>query len=206
MQNKIFKICDLRFMIFIAMLFSMPAIAEDIAPDTSADAVAAYSADGSVFQQITDMEQQKILLQLEKEKAQLDLDLIRLYAEIGELSGEAAQQQAELEAARQKLESDAAALERTKQNQGATTTAARTDTADNAAPAEPLSKKYELVDIVGVANKLQATVRDLASGQRKVVSVGKPFDDYTVKSISLADGIVFEKDGETTTLNVSRDN
>ena len=49
--------------------------------DVSADAVAAYQVEGSLFQQITELEQEKVLMQLEKERAQLDLELDRLAAE-----------------------------------------------------------------------------------------------------------------------------
>ena len=59
---------------------------DDVADSTSmeqmsADAVANYNVDGSLFQQITDLEQEKVLMQLEKERAQLDLELDRLAAE-----------------------------------------------------------------------------------------------------------------------------
>ena len=47
----------------------------------SAQAVADYKVEGSLFQQITDLEQEKVLMQLEKERAQLDLELDRLAAE-----------------------------------------------------------------------------------------------------------------------------
>ena len=84
----------------------------------SADAVAAYNPDGSLFQQITDLEQEKVLMQLEKERAQLDLELdrlaaekIKLHMEIDTLSGRAEQQQQELETEKAKLEAEAAKLE-----------------------------------------------------------------------------------------------
>ena len=50
----------------------------DASDTLSASAVANYNVDGSVFQQITDLEQEKVLMELEKERAQLDLDLERL--------------------------------------------------------------------------------------------------------------------------------
>ncbi len=49
--------------------------------DLSAAAILEYEPTGSLFQQITDLEQEKILMQLEKEAAQLDLELDRLAAE-----------------------------------------------------------------------------------------------------------------------------
>ena len=84
----------------------------------SADAVMAYNPDGSLFQQITDLEQEKVLMQLEKERAQLNLDLdrlaaekIKLHMEIDTLSGRAEQQQQEFETERARLEAEAKRLE-----------------------------------------------------------------------------------------------
>src|SRR5699024_6464190 len=88
----------------------------------SAGAVAAYDASGSLFQQITDLEQEKVLMELEKERAQLDLELdrlaaekIKLHMEIDELSGRAEQQKQELENAQAKLEAEAAKLAKEKE-------------------------------------------------------------------------------------------
>ena len=67
-----------------------------------------------------------------------------------------------------------------------------------------LSNKYKLINVIGVGNQLQATIEDIASGQNKRISVGKQLTGYTVKSISLNDGIVFEKDGVSENLNVGR--
>ena len=60
---------------------SFDYLTDDAANDLSAMSVANYDVDGSVFQKITDLEQQKVLMELEKERAQLDLDLDRLAAE-----------------------------------------------------------------------------------------------------------------------------
>jgi len=72
-----------------------------------ADAVAAqtlndYDFEGSLFEKITMLEQEKVVVQLEKERAQLDLELDRLNAEriklqmeLDTLSGRAEQQQNE---------------------------------------------------------------------------------------------------------------
>ena len=65
-----------------------------------------------------------------------------------------------------------------------------------------LTKKYKLVNVIGAGTQLQATITDLATGQTKRVGVGKSLDGYTVKSISLDEGIVFVKDGDTQMLNV----
>ncbi len=184
--------------------------------ELSANAVAAYQADGSLFQQITDLEQEKVLMQLEKERAQLDLELdrlaaekIKLHMEIDTLSGRAEQQQQEIETAKAKLEAEAARLEREKEaleNQ-TTTVASRNYTASKSSDDEDdfkFSDNYRLVNVIGAGTQLQATIEDLNSGQNKRISVGKTLDGYTVKSISLDDGIVFvSPDGTVQNLNVS---
>lgn len=183
----------------------------------SADAVAAYQVDGSLFQQITDLEQEKVLMQLEKERAQLDLELdrlaaekIKLHMEIDTLSGRAEQQQQEIETQKAKLEAEAARIEREKESWLAAAeerSAARTTSFAKESDEEPavdITKNYRLVNVIGAGAQLQATVEDLSSGQSKRVSVGKTLDGFTVKSISLYDGIVFVgPDGTTQTLNVS---
>ncbi len=183
----------------------------------SADAVAAYQVDGSLFQQITDLEQEKVLMQLEKERAQLDLELdrlaaekIKLHMEIDTLSGRAEQQQQEIETQKAKLEAEAARIEREKESWLAAAeerSVARTTSLAKESDEETavdIAKNYRLVNVVGAGAQLQATVEDLSSGQSKRVSVGKTLDGFTVKSISLYDGIVFVgPDGATQTLNVS---
>jgi type IV pilus biogenesis protein PilP len=229
MPNKLNK---LFVALFAGWIFVMPGFAADAVDadlidreleqmespdDASADGVAAYNADGSVFQKIADMEQEKVLLQLEKERAQLDLDLdrlaaekIKLHMEIDTLSGRAEQQQQELETEKAKLEAEAARLEAQKKaltEQPATASApakAAAKTADTAA-GNDVSKLFRLVNIVGAGKQLQATLEDSASGQRKKISVGKTIDGYTIKSISLDEGVAFEKDGEIQTLNISKD-
>ncbi len=187
----------------------------------SADAVAAYDADGSLFQQITDLEQEKILMQLEKERAQLDLELdrlaaekIKLHMEIDTLSGRAEQQQQELDAAKAKLEAESLRLEREKEAlenraQSGTSVATSSYSAPVSAdaPAPEISKDYRLVNVVGAGSQLQATLQDLSTGQNKRVSVGKTLNGYTVKSISLDEGVVFTNaDGDVQTLNVAGSN
>lgn len=183
----------------------------------SADAVAGYQVDGSLFQQITDLEQEKVLMQLEKERAQLDLELdrlaaekIKLHMEIDTLSGRAEQQQQEIETQKAKLEAEAARIEREKESWLAAAeerSVARTTSSAKASDEVPevdITKNYRLVNVIGAGAQLQATVEDLSSGQSKRVSVGKTLDGFTVKSISLYDGIVFVgPDGATQTLNVS---
>ncbi|MBQ3039578.1 MAG: hypothetical protein IJD41_03420, partial [Alphaproteobacteria bacterium] len=104
MQNKI-----LVALIGLCVMFSGARAADDVIIDevvvddieqVSADAIADYQVEGSLFQQITDLEQEKVLMQLEKERAQLDLELdrlaaekIKLHMEIDTLSGRAEQQQ-----------------------------------------------------------------------------------------------------------------
>lgn len=197
---------------------------EDIAMEleaANADAVAAYDMDGSLFQQITTLEQEKVLMELEKERAQLDLELdrlaaekIKLHMEIDTLSGRAEQQQQELENAQAELEAEAARLEREKEQLAAQTQELKSGAAskprttvsntDDTESKINFGEKYRLINVVGAGAQLQATIEDLDTGQNKTISVGKVVDGYTVKSISLDEGIVFTDGTDTQTLNITK--
>lgn len=226
MQNKLFGaiLCGL-------MMFS-PAIAEtlvdvniqeevDVNEDMeqmSADAISAYDVQGSLFQQITDLEQEKVLMQLEKERAQLDLELdrlaaekIKLHMEIDTLSGRAEQQQQQIETEKAKLEAEALRLEREKEailarENEPVKQVAQVEEAEKEEPQVDMAEKYRLVNVIGAGNHLQATIQDLGTGQNKRMSVGKELDGFIIKSISLDDGVVFEKDGKKQNLNVGSGN
>lgn len=198
-------------------------VVEDVADvdleQVSADAVANYDVSGSLFQQITDLEQEKILMQLEKERAQLDLELdrlaaekIKLHMEIDTLSGRQEQQQQEIETQKAKLEAEAARIEKEKESwlaeaEKKATARVASDTRpteDGAEPEIDITKKYRLVNVIGAGSQLQATIEDLNTGQSKRISVGRDIDGLVVKSISLYDGVVFVgSDGVTQNLNVS---
>ncbi len=214
MQNKF----SLLFVaMFAAVSVSGARAADDVdaeMDELSAAAVADYRVEGSLFQQITDLEQEKVLMQLEKERAQLDLELdrlaaekIRLHMEIDTLSGRAEAQQQEIETEKAKLEAEAARLAREKEAlENAADAAPRkvsVAVSTNDAAGVDLTEKYRLVNVIGAGAQLQATVEDLNTGQNKRVSVGKTLDGYTVKSISLDDGVVLESDGDIQTLNIS---
>ncbi|MFQ6745084.1 MAG: type IV pilus biogenesis protein PilP [Alphaproteobacteria bacterium] len=237
MQNK--KIVSFGFLLIVLLGGLQPALADDVyvesadvfvedsdgdfveenlMDEVAMDAIENYSPDGSLFQQITDLEQEKILMQLEKERAQLDLELdrlaaekIKLHMEIDTLSGRAEQQQQEIETQKAKLEAEAARIEREKESwlAEAEKSAARpvAVVADTETPSVNIDQKYRLVNVVGAGGQLQATVEDLTSGQTKRITVGKTLDGLTVKSISVYDGVVFSDDnGTTQTLNVSNGN
>lgn len=182
--------------------------------EVSADAVASYDVEGSVFQQITDLEQEKVLMQLEKERAQLDLDLdrlaaekIKLHMEIDALSGRADEQQQEFENKMAKLEAETARLEREKAELEAEPVEKATTTASKAKVQEeqeesPISKKYKLVNVIGAGSQLQATIADLTTGQSKRLTVGRVLDGYTVKSISLDEGVVLVRGSDKQVLNI----
>lgn len=68
-------------------------------------------------------------------------------------------------------------------------------------PAEP-THKYTLVNIMGIEDKIQLTLVNNETGQKNIVSVGDTFDGYTVKSISLEEGIVVEKNGVVEDLDI----
>lgn len=206
-----------------AVIATVP-ITEDVAiemEDLSANAVAAYDIEGSLFQQITNLEQEKVLMELEKERAQLDLELdrlaaekIKLHMEIDELSGRAEQQQQELQNAQAKLETEAARLEREKEALEAQTqelaarSAAYVNTNasgdDSAGAMINFNSQYRLVNVIGAGAQLQATIENLDTGQNRNISVGKVIDGYTVQSISLDDGVVFTNGEDTQTLNIIR--
>ena len=206
--------------------YASDAIVQDIIGATS---VADYDVNGTVFQQITDLEQEKVLMQLEKERAQLDLDLDRLAAEkiklqmeMDTLSGRADQERQILQNEKSKLEAEAARIEQEKRALTAATEStgySNVETQTQPKKAQPkksapkkvarnvegddIASLYKLVNVMGAGNQLQATLSDLETGQTKRVSVGKKIDGFTVKSISLEDGVVFSKDGETQNLNIS---
>ena len=186
----------------------------DAADAVSAEALMNYEVAGSLFEKITTLEQEKVVIQLQKERAQLDLELERLNAEriklqmeLDTLSGRAEQQQQELETAKAKLEYESEQLKR----QMETLDNEEEMDAEVAAPKQqvkketgPMDKKYKLINLVGVGNQLQATIEDVSTGQNRRIEVGKELDGYIVKSISLVDGIVFEKDGETSNIGVGK--
>ena len=220
MQNKKMFLLGLIFCGAVSSAFA--AVDEVVEVDVdmeevSADAVAGYDVSGSLFQQITDLEQEKVLMQLEKERAQLDLELdrlaaekIKLHMEIDTLSGRAEQQQQEIETQKAKLEAEAARIEREKESWLADIEEQKTAKAmsvPEVAEEEPeidITKKYRLVNVVGAGSQLQATIEDLSSGQTRRIGVGKELDGLTIKSISLYDGVVFsDKDGNTQSLNIS---
>ena len=181
-----------------------------------ADAVAAqtlqdYDMSGSLFEKITLLEQDKVVMQLEKERAQLDLELDRLNAEriklqmeLDTLSGRAEQQQQELETAKKQLEIQTEKLKRQREDLDDYETEPVVSKQQVKYDNSEVSKRYKLINVVGVDNQLQATVEEISTGQNKRIAVGKELDGYVVKSISLNDGIVFEKDGETESLNIGK--
>lgn len=193
----------------IALAFAAPAKAEVELAEPDAR---------PVFQQIADLEQERVLLQLEKEKAQLSLELDRIAVEQARLrndmermSGREDEEAQRLELERQKLEQerDRLAAQREKMEDQARSTR-EAPAAAKPAPvaAEPaaetsVSKRYRLVEIVGVGRQLQATLEDLGTGQRKKVWAGREIDGYSVQSVSLDDGVVFVRDGVSESLNIS---
>ena len=224
MQNKIkLLLCAFVFGITSACYAVDVVIDVDDAANEqfSADAIEEYDVNGSLFQQITDLEQEKVLMQLEKERAQLNLDLdrlaaekIKLHMEIDTLSGRAEQQQQEFETERARLEAEAKRLQLEKEamsNKQETAGAVQQSQpkaqqtsyiAEETKEETEFGKKYKLLNVFGAGSQLQATIQDLSSGQNKRVSVGKELDGYTVKSISIDDGVVFVKGDDVQTLNV----
>lgn len=218
MQNKKLNLLSVILCGVMCCVCAARATDEDAEMEqVSADAIAEYDVSGSLFEQITELEQEKILMQLEKERAQLDLELdrlaaekIKLHMEIDTLSGRAEQQQQEIETQKAKLEAEAARIEREKESfladmeeEKSARNNANGKKIEEVAEVD-IAKKYRLVNVIGAGAQLQATVEDLSSGQSKRIGVGKKLDGLSVKSISLDDGVVFvDKDGNTQNLNVS---
>ena len=219
--TKMFK--KLMFFICLGLIsmggnnhaFGVEEIVEDMESDVeladrvSSEALLNYDTNGSLFEKITVLEQEKVVAQLEKERAQLDLDLERLNAEriklqieLDTLSGRAEQQQQELEAAKAQLEIQTEKLKR--QMNAVDEEPAPVAKAQEKKEESSINKKYKLINVVGIDNQLQATVEEVSTGQNKRIAVGKELDGYIVKSISLNEGIVFEKNGETESLNIGK--
>ena len=66
------------------------------------------------------------------------------------------------------------------------------------------SDQYRLVYVIGAGSQLQAKIENLDTGQSKTISVGKVVDGYTVKSISLDEGVVFTNGEDTQTLSIGK--
>ena len=187
---------------------------DELADQVAAQALNDYQVEGSLFEKITVLEQEKVVVQLEKERAQLDLELDRLNAEriklqmeLDTLSGRADQQQRELETAKIQLEQQAEELKRQRdivEDEYEDVVSVKIQPKSEKTEENKVSKKYKLINVVGVGNQLQATLEEIASGQNKRIAVGKELDGYTVKSISLNDGIIFEKDGTRESLNIGK--
>lgn len=187
------------------------------AEDISADALDNYDVEGSLFEKITTLEQEKVVMQLEKERAQLDLDIDRLNAErlkfqatLEKLMGPSEEEKRgleEAEAIKEELEAQVEQLRKQvealqdKKESGPQKIVVKGETKE-----EPgsINTQYKLINVIGVGNQLIATVENIATGQNKRISVGKQLDGYTIKSISLNDGIVFEKDGVSENLSIGK--
>lgn len=152
-------------------------------------------------------------MQLEKERAQLDLELdrlaaekIKLHMEIDTLSGRAEAQQQEIETEKARLEAEAQRIERERESLAAEKSAPAPSVAassDDAAPGvSAIGEKYRLVNVIGAGSQLQATIADINTGQTKRIRVGGKLDGYDVRSISLDDGVTFVHDGTVETLNI----
>ena len=209
-----------KIIIFLA-LFAVPARAAEFVD------VESYDVGTSLFQRIADLEQEKVLMRLERERAQLQLDLDRLAAEQMRLFREqenadarAEAQAAEIEQQRIALEQERVRMEdqRRRMAEEAARRAVEPEEEPRAArqtqravaveetqPAAPksIADRYTLREIVGAGNQLVATVENVGNGRQRRLSVGRELDGYTVRAISLDEGIEFERDGEIWTLGVA---
>jgi len=183
--------------------------------NTSDEAVLNYNTEDSLFKKITDLEQEKVLIQLKKEKAQLELDLERVNSEKKKLNIEMEnlvnmeeKQKQDLEQEKERLAQEKASLEEEKQrfvSQKNSYSNLNSKVENKVLKRlDDISSIYKLIDIVGVGSELQAKIEDLRTGGQKKVSVGKVVDGFEIKSISLDEGIVFIKNDETQVLNISK--
>ena len=201
MQNKL-----LQILLFISIVFAFPALAEI---NSNADA---YNPSGSMFEKITDLEQKKVLWQLEKENAQMQLDMDRMEAErtrikneMEAISDEGKSKAQALELERQQFEMEKQRFESQKKNISSVQSSNKNVVTAPEPEESPIQEKYRLIEIVGAGRQLIATIEDNKTGQRKKVSVGKELDGYNVDTVSLDDGVVISKDGETQILGVHFD-
>ncbi len=204
MLNKKYE-KSLAAVFVIALAFS-PCIAR------SAENVEEYDPTGSMFQMITDLEQEKILWQLEKEKAQLQLEMDRMAAEqmrlkneMDAMQGSGDTQVEALELERQRLEIEKQKLEAQRKSLDEPAAKPTRASASNRIEEEepsPIQEKYRLIEIVGAGRQLMATVEDNGTGQRKKLSVGKELDGYRVDSVSLDEGVIMSKDGQAAALGI----
>ena len=191
-------------------------VTEKTADEISAEALDAYNVEGSLFEKITSLEQEKLIMKLEAERMKLDLELdalsqqkMKKQMEMGGMYGQQqSDQQQEIQEAKAELD---AKIENLKKQ--ITEMNTKSDEQESGKAVEKIEKKetpaqisgkYKLINVIGVGNQLQATIQDITTGQNKRIAVGKQLNGYTIKSISLNDGIVFEKDGVSENLNVGK--
>ncbi len=182
--------------------------------EISAEALDAYNVEGSLFEKITNLEQEKLIMKLEAERIRLDLELDSLNQQKMkkqmEMDGAYARddQQQEIQRAKAELDAKIESLKKqiaemdNKEEVQIERVSERVEKAETTTP--QIVGRYKLINVIGVGNQLQATIQDISTGQNKRISVGKQLNGYTVKSISLNDGIVFEKDGESENLNIGK--
>lgn len=188
------------------------------AEKTAASALENYNISDSLFERITNLEQEKIIVQLETERARMDLDLERLNAERAKLQGENEAKQIEVKAQELEIEKDQLAqmkeemekqMAQMKQQMDSLRSDYNNMPLPDVATPKPVENysvatKYQILNIIGVGNQVQATIKDLSNGQNRRIAVGNIIDGHRIKSISLNDGIVFEKDGFSENLNVGK--
>lgn len=187
------------------------------ADKTSSSALENYQVDGSLFERITNLEQEKIIVQLETERAKMDLDLEKLNAERSKIQNTAESKQLEIKIQELEAEKEQMAQMRQEMEQQIAQVRQQVENIrenqniDGAEvvtpkPAEQYSvaNKYQILNIIGVGNQVQATIKDLSSGQNRRIAVGNFIDGHRIKSISLNEGIVFEKDGFSENLNIRK--
>ncbi|MDR1697168.1 MAG: hypothetical protein LBR41_03035 [Rickettsiales bacterium] len=180
------------------------------AAETETATADSFEPADSVFQQIALLEQDKILMQLEKEKSQLELDLdriaaerVRLQLEIDALAGNIDSEMEALEQERQRLAAEKERLDQ--ERKAAQTGSASAALSDEGKKTGAAVSGYRLLEIIGAGNQLQAMVENLETHQRRPVFVGSELDGAIVRSVSFAEGVVLDNNGDISLIGMEGD-
>ncbi len=202
-----------------------PAVANTNVPEQTLN-LNEFDEGSSLFQRISDMEQEKVLMKLEMEQARMELDMdklmsekIRLQREMEQMQKDTEEETRKAEAEKKKIEQEKARLEQERQafeeekrnqinrslSEVAVSTSTQQQVQEEVNEGEKLSDTYRVLDIYGAGNELFVTIENMKNTQKRKLQVGKQLPNgYEVKSISLDDGVTFKKGNDSQTLGVQQ--
>ncbi len=189
-----------------------------------------YDTSGTLFQKIVDLEQQKLLLKLEKEQTQMELDLKKLQADKLAFQREqdkinqnqdfekrkAEESQKKLEEEKKKLEEEKKYIEEQKSsiNKSLADIASKQKTL-NSKPASPvvvssnsgkenISSSYRIKDILGAGGMYSVVLEGIPNNQVRKLSKGQMLPNgYKITKIQPIEGkVTFEKDDDVQELSI----